>query len=206
MKQGKSIQFTNWYLSPHRPLIPISKLTVSESYENYMSRSYQVTKDILSDCKNTGMRHSLESARSCWVCVGEFFFFTCSCVYPLLMLHPAWVSTLRRKQRADCSPRFFLRGLHTPAAKPRPTDRQGLHPSGPKGLLAAYLFLMWSILISFLFFFIQPTSLCVYHYFHLVSLPLFMLIVVQKHFSVQVKTHWVKNRVKNRGEALVIYY
>uniref|UniRef100_A0A7N8XGI9 Ubiquitin associated and SH3 domain containing Bb n=1 Tax=Mastacembelus armatus TaxID=205130 RepID=A0A7N8XGI9_9TELE len=38
----------------YRPLIPVSKLTVSESYENYMSRSYQVTKDILSDCKNTG--------------------------------------------------------------------------------------------------------------------------------------------------------
>ncbi|XP_047246554.1 ubiquitin-associated and SH3 domain-containing protein B-like isoform X1 [Girardinichthys multiradiatus] len=38
----------------YRPLIPASKLTVSESYENYMSRSYQVTKDILSDCKNTG--------------------------------------------------------------------------------------------------------------------------------------------------------
>ncbi|MEQ2211580.1 Ubiquitin-associated and SH3 domain-containing protein B [Xenoophorus captivus] len=41
-------------LSVYRPLIPASKLTVSESYENYMSRSYQVTKDILSDCKNTG--------------------------------------------------------------------------------------------------------------------------------------------------------
>uniref|UniRef100_A0A671UE14 Ubiquitin associated and SH3 domain containing Bb n=1 Tax=Sparus aurata TaxID=8175 RepID=A0A671UE14_SPAAU len=41
-------------LSSYRPLIPVSKLTVSESYENYMSRSYQVTKDILSDCKNTG--------------------------------------------------------------------------------------------------------------------------------------------------------
>ncbi|CAN9510970.1 unnamed protein product [Ophioblennius macclurei] len=38
----------------YRPLIPISKLTVSESYENYMSRSFQVTKDILSDCRNTG--------------------------------------------------------------------------------------------------------------------------------------------------------
>uniref|UniRef100_A0A3P8V128 Ubiquitin associated and SH3 domain containing Bb n=1 Tax=Cynoglossus semilaevis TaxID=244447 RepID=A0A3P8V128_CYNSE len=38
----------------YRPLIPVSKLTVSESYENYMSRSYQVTKDLLSDCKNTG--------------------------------------------------------------------------------------------------------------------------------------------------------
>uniref|UniRef100_A0A3Q4M2Q6 Ubiquitin associated and SH3 domain containing B n=1 Tax=Neolamprologus brichardi TaxID=32507 RepID=A0A3Q4M2Q6_NEOBR len=38
----------------YRPLIPVSKLTVSESYENYMSRSYQVTKDILSDCKNSG--------------------------------------------------------------------------------------------------------------------------------------------------------
>lgn len=47
-------------LSPYRPLIPISKLTVSEPYENYMSRSYQVTKDILSDSKNTGKRHAAE--------------------------------------------------------------------------------------------------------------------------------------------------
>uniref|UniRef100_A0A3Q3GY79 Ubiquitin associated and SH3 domain containing Bb n=1 Tax=Labrus bergylta TaxID=56723 RepID=A0A3Q3GY79_9LABR len=38
----------------YRPVIPVSKLTVSEPYETYMSRSYQVTKDILSDCKNTG--------------------------------------------------------------------------------------------------------------------------------------------------------
>lgn len=51
--------FTN-YLSQCRPLIPVSKLTVSESYENYMSRSYQVTKDILSDCKNSGKRHTAE--------------------------------------------------------------------------------------------------------------------------------------------------
>ena len=43
-----------------RPLIPVSKLTASEPYENYMSRSYQVTKDILSDCKNTGERRTAE--------------------------------------------------------------------------------------------------------------------------------------------------
>ncbi|XP_059932202.1 ubiquitin-associated and SH3 domain-containing protein B-like [Gadus macrocephalus] len=40
----------------YRPFIPISKLTVSESYESYISRSYQVTKDILSDCQNTGSK------------------------------------------------------------------------------------------------------------------------------------------------------
>ncbi|KAJ3590524.1 hypothetical protein NHX12_008474 [Muraenolepis orangiensis] len=38
----------------YRPFIPISKLTLSESYESYISRSYHVTKDILSDCRNTG--------------------------------------------------------------------------------------------------------------------------------------------------------
>ncbi|XP_061638528.1 glucuronokinase with putative uridyl pyrophosphorylase isoform X5 [Phyllopteryx taeniolatus] len=38
----------------YRPLIPISKLTVPESYESYMSRSHRVTKEILSDCKNSG--------------------------------------------------------------------------------------------------------------------------------------------------------
>lgn len=55
----------SWFLKQlpfhlnHRPLIPVSKLTVSEPYENYMSRSYQVTKDILSDCKNTGEGRSI---------------------------------------------------------------------------------------------------------------------------------------------------
>ncbi|XP_010891972.1 ubiquitin associated and SH3 domain containing Bb [Esox lucius] len=38
----------------YRPLIPINKLSVSESYDTYMTRSYQVTKDILTDCKNIG--------------------------------------------------------------------------------------------------------------------------------------------------------
>lgn len=38
----------------YRPLIPISKLTVSEAYDAYISRSHQVTKDILAYCKNKG--------------------------------------------------------------------------------------------------------------------------------------------------------
>ncbi|XP_053728500.1 ubiquitin associated and SH3 domain containing Bb isoform X2 [Synchiropus splendidus] len=38
----------------YRPLLPANKLTVSESYESYMSRSHQVTKDILSECKTSG--------------------------------------------------------------------------------------------------------------------------------------------------------
>ncbi|XP_051521921.1 ubiquitin-associated and SH3 domain-containing protein B-like isoform X2 [Myxocyprinus asiaticus] len=38
----------------YRPHIPICKLTVSETYEMYISRSYQVTKDILAYCKNKG--------------------------------------------------------------------------------------------------------------------------------------------------------
>ncbi|XP_072548242.1 ubiquitin associated and SH3 domain containing Bb [Salminus brasiliensis] len=38
----------------YRPHIAISKLSVSESYDTYMSRSYKVTKDILADCKNKG--------------------------------------------------------------------------------------------------------------------------------------------------------
>lgn len=58
----------NCSLSPCRPLIPVSKLTVSESYENYMSRSYQVTKDILSDCRNSGKSDAAELLLSC---VGE---------------------------------------------------------------------------------------------------------------------------------------
>uniref|UniRef100_A0A671NMC1 Ubiquitin-associated and SH3 domain-containing protein B-like n=1 Tax=Sinocyclocheilus anshuiensis TaxID=1608454 RepID=A0A671NMC1_9TELE len=38
----------------YRPHIPISKLTVSEAYDTYISRSHQVTKDILAYCKNKG--------------------------------------------------------------------------------------------------------------------------------------------------------
>ncbi|TRY89234.1 hypothetical protein DNTS_025401 [Danionella cerebrum] len=38
----------------YRPRIPISKLTMSEAYETYISRSHQVTKDILAYCKNKG--------------------------------------------------------------------------------------------------------------------------------------------------------
>ncbi|KAF7699929.1 ubiquitin associated and SH3 domain containing Bb [Silurus meridionalis] len=38
----------------YKPHVPITKLNVSESYDTYMSRSYRVTKDILTDCKNKG--------------------------------------------------------------------------------------------------------------------------------------------------------
>ncbi|KAG1958799.1 ubiquitin-associated and SH3 domain-containing protein B [Pimephales promelas] len=38
----------------YRPHIPISKLAVSESYETYISRSFQVTREILSECNNPG--------------------------------------------------------------------------------------------------------------------------------------------------------
>ncbi|XP_018598357.1 ubiquitin-associated and SH3 domain-containing protein B-like isoform X2 [Scleropages formosus] len=38
----------------YRPHIPVSKLGVSESYDTYISRSFQVTKDILLECKNMG--------------------------------------------------------------------------------------------------------------------------------------------------------
>lgn len=37
-----------------RPHISISKLAVSESYETYISRSFQVTREILSECNNSG--------------------------------------------------------------------------------------------------------------------------------------------------------
>uniref|UniRef100_A0A7N8YNW2 Ubiquitin associated and SH3 domain containing Ba n=1 Tax=Mastacembelus armatus TaxID=205130 RepID=A0A7N8YNW2_9TELE len=38
----------------HRPHIPMSKLAVSESYDTYISRSFQVTREILAECKNLG--------------------------------------------------------------------------------------------------------------------------------------------------------
>ncbi|KAM4016120.1 ubiquitin-associated and SH3 domain-containing protein B isoform 2-T2 [Anomaloglossus baeobatrachus] len=38
----------------YRPHIPISKLVVSETYETYMNRSYQVTKDLLGECRSKG--------------------------------------------------------------------------------------------------------------------------------------------------------
>ncbi|XP_031428330.1 ubiquitin-associated and SH3 domain-containing protein B isoform X1 [Clupea harengus] len=38
----------------YRPHIPISKLGVSESYDMYINRSFQVTREILSECQNLG--------------------------------------------------------------------------------------------------------------------------------------------------------
>lgn len=38
----------------YRPHIPISKLGVSESYDTYISRSFQVTREIMTECKNRG--------------------------------------------------------------------------------------------------------------------------------------------------------
>lgn len=42
-----------------RPHFPISKLTVSESYDTYITRSFQVTREILAECKALGKEH-------CW--------------------------------------------------------------------------------------------------------------------------------------------
>ncbi|XP_060769306.1 ubiquitin-associated and SH3 domain-containing protein B [Neoarius graeffei] len=38
----------------YRPHIPISKLIVSESYDSYITRSFQVTREILTECKALG--------------------------------------------------------------------------------------------------------------------------------------------------------
>ncbi|KAA0701951.1 Ubiquitin-associated and SH3 domain-containing protein B [Triplophysa tibetana] len=38
----------------YRPLFPINKLTMSETYDMYISRSYKVTRDILAYCENKG--------------------------------------------------------------------------------------------------------------------------------------------------------
>lgn len=37
-----------------RPHVPVNKLAVSESYDTYISRSFQVTREILTECKNLG--------------------------------------------------------------------------------------------------------------------------------------------------------
>ncbi|XP_066515212.1 ubiquitin-associated and SH3 domain-containing protein B [Hoplias malabaricus] len=38
----------------YRPHIPVNKLTMSESYDTYISRSFQVTREILAECKSLG--------------------------------------------------------------------------------------------------------------------------------------------------------
>lgn len=38
----------------YRPHIPINKLTMSESYDTYISRSFQVTREIMAECKSLG--------------------------------------------------------------------------------------------------------------------------------------------------------
>ena len=107
------------------------------------------------------------------------------CTADLLMLCPAWVSTLCRKQRADCSPRIFLRGLHTAAAGPQPTERQRLHSSCPKGLSTAHLF---SSSPSVFFLFTHPSlsiSTCICS----PELPSarMMWLDVQKHGCLHLK-------------------
>ena len=67
-----SNQSNQWPLPFGRPFIPISKLTVSESYESYISRSDQVTKDILSDCQNTGKGQT-------WLAFECVFVYGCAC-------------------------------------------------------------------------------------------------------------------------------
>uniref|UniRef100_A0A8C9W203 Ubiquitin associated and SH3 domain containing B n=1 Tax=Scleropages formosus TaxID=113540 RepID=A0A8C9W203_SCLFO len=39
----------------YRPHIPLNKLAVSESYDTYISRSFQVTREILADCKGNNV-------------------------------------------------------------------------------------------------------------------------------------------------------
>lgn len=51
------LQFTiilSIYRFVPRPHIPISKLAVSETYDTYISRSFQVTREILSESKGLG--------------------------------------------------------------------------------------------------------------------------------------------------------
>ncbi|XP_054899771.1 ubiquitin-associated and SH3 domain-containing protein B [Poeciliopsis prolifica] len=38
----------------YKPHYPVSKLTVAESYDTYISRSFQVTREILTECKSLG--------------------------------------------------------------------------------------------------------------------------------------------------------
>uniref|UniRef100_A0A8D2P8C3 Ubiquitin associated and SH3 domain containing B n=1 Tax=Zosterops lateralis melanops TaxID=1220523 RepID=A0A8D2P8C3_ZOSLA len=49
--KGEKLRLNSPHLLPH---IPVSKLVVSESYDTYISRSYQVTKEIISECKGKG--------------------------------------------------------------------------------------------------------------------------------------------------------
>lgn len=50
--QNVFISFVHFF--SYRPHIPVSKLVVSESYDTYISRSFQVTKEIISECKSKG--------------------------------------------------------------------------------------------------------------------------------------------------------
>lgn len=47
-----------------RPLVPAGRLAVSEPYQSYMSRSFQVTKDILSGCGSGGEGRTRGAAAS----------------------------------------------------------------------------------------------------------------------------------------------
>lgn len=114
--------------SVHRPHVPISKLAVSESYDTYISRSFQVTREILAECNNLGQSHAVcfelhvsnTNSTELTACV--------ECSLPLS----------HRKHGPDRGPCFLPRGVHSPDSRPHSPKLQGLCPSCPKGQCAAF--------------------------------------------------------------------
>lgn len=132
-----NINHQNKYLFIHRPHLPITKLNVSESYDTYMSRSYKVTKDILADCKNKG---------ECQI--GPLFFF--KQFFVVLQVSALWPCVpFDRKQHSHCGPCFIFRGLHPPAPRPHPTQRQRVCSSCQEGNVLFFLLLFKILSVGF---------------------------------------------------------
>ncbi|KAE8288286.1 Ubiquitin-associated and SH3 domain-containing protein B [Larimichthys crocea] len=113
----------------YRPHVPISKLAVSESYDTYISRSFQVTREILAECNNLGQSHAVcfelhvsnTNSTELTACV--------ECSLPLS----------HRKHGPDRGPCFLPRGVHSPDSRPHPPKLQGLCPSCPKDSILGFL-------------------------------------------------------------------
>lgn len=118
-----------WFQSASSPCLNRMRTTWAGATK-WPKTSFQTARTLVRDAQ--------QSSRSLWKRLLSL------CSWTLLFVRCCWCcilpgfSTLRRKQRADCRPRVFLRGLHAPAAGPQPAESQRLHPSGPKGLFPLF--------------------------------------------------------------------
>lgn len=144
-----------------------------------MSRSYQVTKDILSDCKNTGKKKAAELLELLkevveFVEVNFYFIVTFSCVFVL-----CWCCILPGFPLSVGNNVLIV--AHASSLEACTRQLQGRSPQSTKDFIQVVRKVCSLHIFSdlaWIFSSIHPTSLSIHHYFHLVlSAPLPIPIV-----------------------------